>query len=221
MAVSTKGFITEAASVILSVSGIALFCFAFHDLQSYPGNVNLNSRGHTFRGYYCPKPLVSKLKDELVYTPVGKGKILRNCGFETNLLTGEKKFNEGTEFEAKMNDKVFCLLPGRVNKVGWDDRLGRFVEIYHPYPNIFTRVGHLNGYAVLEGMWAERGRVIGYAGLTGQVETFTDACLNYSVRNKKTNEYIETMDFFKLIPKYVEALQIARSHLKEQKESEP
>jgi hypothetical protein len=84
------------------------------------------------------------------------------------------------------------------------------VEVYHPYPNIRTICGHLNAYSVLPGQFVQRGRVIGYAGSTGRS---TGVHVHYTIIKADTNEYIEPMQYLRLIPKYVKALKTARTQL--------
>lgn len=101
-----------------------------------------------FKGYYAPKVLVSPMKDDIQYTPAGRGEIKAKAGNYTD-PTGKKSFRNGLELGAKLNDRVYNLLDGVVTRVGWrDDELGVTVEVYHPYPNLRTLVCHLNAYSV-------------------------------------------------------------------------
>lgn len=180
------------------VSALLLFgiCLSFQPGQSYD-----------FAGYYAPTPLVSPLQDNLIYTPVGTGLVTSKAGFRVHPVTGKHSFHSGVDLKAKLNDRVYNLLPGIVTRVGKRGNLGVSVEVYHPYPNVKTINGHLNAYAVLPGMWVERGRVIGYAGSTGRS---TGVHLHYTVIKGDSKEYIEPMDFLKLIPHYVMALRSAQ-----------
>lgn len=163
-----------------------------------------------FQGYYCPAILISPMRDDLTYTPVGMGVVTSNAGFRVHPITGKHAFHSGVDLGAHLNDRVYCLLDGIVTRVGWRGGLGVAVEVYHPYPNISTICGHLNAYAVLPGMYVQRGRVIGYAGSTGNS---TGVHVHYTVIKKDTNEYIEPMQFIKLVPRYVAALKTARTQL--------
>lgn len=162
---------------------------------------------YDFAGYYAPTPLVSPLKDNLVYTPVGTGLVTSKAGFRVHPVTGRHSFHNGVDLKARLNDRVYNLLPGIVTRVGKRGNLGVSVEVYHPYPNVRTINGHLNAYAVLPGMWVERGRVIGYAGSTGRS---TGVHLHYTVIKEDSKDYIQPMDFLKLIPHYVMALRSAQ-----------
>jgi murein DD-endopeptidase MepM/ murein hydrolase activator NlpD len=165
------------------------------------------ARSYDFAGYYCPQELVSPMADNITYTPVGMGMVTSKAGFRVHPVTGKADFHNGVDLAAKLNDRVYCLLDGVVTRVGWRGAMGVAVEVYHPYPNIKTIVGHLNAYAVLPGMWVQRGRVIGYAGSTGRS---TGVHVHYTVVRNDTNEYIQPMDFITLVPQYVRQLKTAR-----------
>lgn len=163
---------------------------------------------HNFRGYYAPAVLISPLRDDIVYSPVGVGRITSGAGFRRHPVTGKHSFHSGVDLSAKLNDRVYNLLDGVVTRVGWRGNLGVAVEVYHPYPNIKTINGHLNAYSVMPGMWVQRGRVIGYAGSTGRS---TGVHLHYTVIKADTGEYIEPLDYLKQVPGYLAALRSARA----------
>ena len=150
------------------------------------------------------------MADDAVYTPVGMGVVTSNAGFRVHPVTGKADFHNGVDLGAKLNDRVYCLLDGIVTRVGWRGAMGVAVEVYHPYPNIKTIIGHLNAYAVLPGMFVQRGRVIGYAGSTGRS---TGVHVHYTVVKVDTNEYIQPMDFLKLVPQYVRQLKTAQAQI--------
>lgn len=168
--------------------------------------VGAQAQANNFKGYYSPQVLVSQLRDDCTYSPVGMGVVTSKAGFRVHPVTGRGDFHNGVDLSAKLNDKVYCLLDGMVTRVGWRGNMGVAVEIYHPYPNVRTIVGHLNAYAVMPGTWVTRGRVIGYAGTTGRS---TGVHVHYTVIKEDTNEYIEPLMFIKQVPSYVMAL---RSH---------
>jgi murein DD-endopeptidase MepM/ murein hydrolase activator NlpD len=160
-----------------------------------------------FQGYYCPTVLISPMRDDIIYTPVGMGIVTSKAGFRIHPVTGRGDFHSGVDLGANLNDKVYCLLDGIVTRVGWRGNLGVAVEIYHPYPNVRTICGHLNAYSVMPGEYVPRGRVIGYAGSTGRS---TGVHVHYTVIKQDTNEYIEPMAFLMNVPKYVGQLRTAR-----------
>jgi murein DD-endopeptidase MepM/ murein hydrolase activator NlpD len=143
------------------------------------------------------------MRDDVTYTPVGLGIVTSRGGFRIHPVTGHGDFHNGVDLGANLNDKVYCLLDGVVTKVGWRGNLGNAVEIYHPYPNVFTIVGHLNGWAVRRGDPVLRGRVIGYAGSTGRS---TGVHVHYTVIKADTQDYIEPYQFIKSVPSYVMAM---------------
>lgn len=160
-----------------------------------------------FKGYFAPCHLVSPLRDDLVYTPVGRGRITSKAGYRVHPVTRRHSFHSGVDLAAKLNDKVYNLLDGIVTRVGWRGNLGCAVEVYHPYPNVKTICGHLNAYSVMPGMFVRRGQVLGYAGTTGRS---TGVHLHYTVIRADTKDYIEPLEFLKLVPSYVAALKTAR-----------
>lgn len=164
-------------------------------------------RKKKFKGYFAPCMLISNLDDKLVYTPVGKGRITSNAGYRIHPVTRRHSFHSGVDLAAKLNDRVYNLLDGIVTRVGWRGNLGCAVEVWHPYPNVKTICGHLNAYSVLPGMYVRRGQVLGYAGTTGRS---TGVHLHYTVIRADTKDYIEPLDFLKLVPSYVAALKTAR-----------
>lgn len=165
------------------------------------------AEAYYFEGYYVPCFLISPMKDDQVYTPVGLGVVTSKAGFRMHPVTGKGDFHNGVDLAAKLNDKVFNLLDGIVTKVGYRGNMGVAVEVYHPYPNISTICGHLNAYSVQPGMWVRRGQVIGFAGSTGRS---TGVHLHYTVIKRDSNQYIEPMTYLMQVPEYVLALKSAR-----------
>lgn len=160
-----------------------------------------------FQGYYAPQVLISPMRDDMMYTPVGMGIVTSKAGFRVHPVTGKGDFHSGVDLGARLNDRVYELLDGVVTRVGWRGALGVAVEVYHPYPNVRSITGHLNAYSVLPGQWVTRGRVIGYAGSTGRS---TGVHVHYTIIKQDTNEYIEPMKYLSTVPKYVQALKTAR-----------
>jgi murein DD-endopeptidase MepM/ murein hydrolase activator NlpD len=204
-AVSISAAISKAL-----VAPVVLASF-FMGALAAPGNA------YNFQGYYCPQAFVSPMRDDAVYTPVGMGVVTSKAGFRVHPVTGKADFHNGVDLGAKLNDRVFCLLDGIVTRVGWRGAMGVAVEVYHPYPNIKTIIGHLNAYAVQPGMFVQRGRVIGYAGSTGRS---TGVHVHYTVVKCDTNEYIQPMDFLLLVPQYVKQLKTAQAQMAFRRNSE-
>ncbi len=165
---------------------IWLFLLAMVSLLPHP-----HASATSFKGYYAPEVLVSPMRDDMTYTPVGLGDIKKQAGSYVDPRSGKKGFNEGVDLKAKLNDKFYCLLDGVVTRVGWrSNQLGVSVEIYHPYPSIRTIYSNLNAYSVMPGAHVQRGRVIGYAGASGG--TGKNVCLHFTVVNEQ-GEYIEPL----------------------------
>lgn len=171
------------------------------------GGIAAPAQAYYFQGYYAPQVLVSPMRDDMMYTPVGMGVVTSKAGFRIHPVTGKGDFHSGVDLGAKLNDRVYELLDGVVTRVGWRGALGVAVEVYHPYPGVRSITGHLNAYSVLPGQWVTRGRVIGYAGSTGRS---TGVHVHYTVIKADTNEYVEPMKYLSTVPKYVQALKTAR-----------
>jgi len=171
------------------------------------GMSSISALSYYFEGYYVPCLLVSPLRDDQVYTPVGMGVVTSKAGFRVHPVTGKGDFHNGVDLAAKLNDKVFNLLDGTVTRVGYRGNMGVAVEVYCPYPNIRVICGHLNAYAVHPGQWVRRGQVIGFAGCTGRS---TGVHVHYTVIKNDSNQYIEPMQYLMQVPEYVLALKSAR-----------
>lgn len=196
-------FVSEKTRKVLGAAlSLSLLLWASEGLLPHPAS------SYDFKGYFAPTVLISPLRDDVVYSPVGVGRITSGAGFRRHPVTGKHSFHSGVDLSAKLNDKVYNLLDGVVTRVGYRGNLGVAVEVYHPYPNVKTICGHLNAYSVLPGMWVQRGRVIGYAGSTGRS---TGVHLHYTVIKADSGEYIEPLDFLKQVPGYLSALKTARA----------
>lgn len=165
------------------------------------------AQAYYFEGYYIPVFLLSPMRDDVVYTPAGMGVVTSKAGFRVHPVTGKGDFHNGVDLGANLNDKVYNLLDGVVVQSGYRGNLGVAVEVYHPYPNIHTIVGHLNAYTVKPGMWVKRGQVIGFAGSTGRS---TGVHVHYTVVTHEPRQYIEPLKYIQQVPQYVGALKTAR-----------
>lgn len=165
------------------------------------------AHAYYFEGYYIPVFLLSPMRDDIVYTPAGAGVVTSKAGFRVHPVTGKGDFHNGVDLGAKLNDKVYNLLDGVVVQSGYRGNLGVAVEVYHPYPNIHTIVGHLNAYTVKPGMWVRRGQVIGFAGSTGRS---TGVHVHYTVITHEPRNYVEPLKYIQAVPQYIAALKTAR-----------
>lgn len=162
---------------------------------------------------YYPRIEVAAMVDNVPYSPVGDGNgvsITSKAGFRVHPVTGRGDFHNGVDLGAQLNNRVYCLLDGIVTRVGWRGNLGVAVEVYHPYPNVSTIVGHLNGFAVLPGQPVRRGQVLGFAGTTGRS---TGVHVHYTVITQPNHEYVEPLDFIKQVPNYVKAMRSAQAQM--------
>lgn len=190
-----------------TATGVGMALLVMAALFQFAQPATAREKVGKFKGYFAPCNLVSPLRDDLIYTPVGRGRITSKAGYRVHPVTHRHSFHSGVDLSAKLNDKVYNLLDGIVTRVGWRGNLGCAVEVYHPYPNVKTICGHLNAYSVLPGMFVQRGQVLGYAGTTGRS---TGVHLHYTVIRADTKDYIEPLEFLKLVPNYVSALKSAR-----------
>lgn len=158
---------------------------------------------------FYPRFLVSPMRDDIPYSPVGMGLVTSKAGFRIHPVTGRGDFHSGVDLGANLNQEVYNLLDGQVIRVGWRGALGYHVEVLHPYPypGIRTICGHLNAFCVRPGEWVCRGRVLGYAGTTGRS---TGVHVHYTVVRADTKELIDPMEYLQLVPKYVKALKTAQ-----------
>jgi len=158
---------------------------------------------------FYPRFLVSPMRDDIPYSPVGMGLVTSKAGFRIHPVTGRGDFHSGVDLGARLNQEVYNLLDGQVIRVGWRGALGYHVEVLHPYPypGIRTICGHLNAFCVRPGEWVCRGRVLGYAGTTGRS---TGVHVHYTVVKADTKELIDPMEYLMLVPKYVKALKTAQ-----------
>jgi murein DD-endopeptidase MepM/ murein hydrolase activator NlpD len=140
--------LVASVALVSSVALVASAAFAVFISCAWTAPAN----AYNFQGYYCPQAFVSPMRDDAVYTPVGMGVVTSKAGFRVHPVTGKADFHNGVDLGAKLNDRVYCLLDGIVTRVGWRGAMGVAVEVYHPYPNIKTIIGHLNAYAVQPGM---------------------------------------------------------------------
>lgn len=158
---------------------------------------------------FYPRFLVSPMRDDIPYSPVGMGLVTSKAGFRIHPVTGRGDFHSGVDLGAHLNQEVYNLLDGQVIRVGWRGALGYHVEVFHPYPypGIRTICGHLNAFCVRPGEWVCRGRVLGYAGTTGRS---TGVHVHYTVVRADTKDLIDPMEYLMLVPKYVKALKTAQ-----------
>lgn len=133
------------------------------------------------------KPDSSNLRKKLVSLPLDSLKVTSLFGMRTDPFNGREKFHRGIDFSARQ-DSVKSILPGVIEKVGNDRKLGIFVRIDH---GIYTSVyGHLSTYFVGEKQVVKAGETIGITGSTGRS---TGEHLHFSMKYNK--DYIDPLPF--------------------------
>lgn len=140
--------------------------------------------------------------------PVKGTRITSAYGMRVHPITGKHKFHNGVDFSAKLNQRVYSVLDGKVVRCGPRGALGIAVEIYHPHKKTTTIYGHLNHKLVSKGQTVKAGQPIGLAGTTGRS---TGVHLHFIVKqNKKT---VEPLGFLATLPTYMPNMQQPPVHI--------
>lgn len=136
---------------------------------------------------------IRKLKKKL-YKPEGLPKVAQNplknsltitsdYGDRVHPILKKHHFHYGIDLRGKYKN-VYSVLPGIVSKVGYDKKLGIFVEVSHDN-GLKTIYGHLSKFFVLEETIINMNKPIGVTGTTGQS---TAPHLHFAVKFK--NKFI-------------------------------
>jgi murein DD-endopeptidase MepM/ murein hydrolase activator NlpD len=107
-----------------------------------------------------------------------KGLITSSFGYRESPFSGNKEFHSGIDISCAIGTSVLAPADGFVSYIGYNEGLGRFLELDHGY-GITTIYGHLSKTAVEVGKKVTRGQVIGHCGSSG---TTTGPHLHYEVR---------------------------------------
>lgn len=112
-------------------------------------------------------------------------------GYRNDPFTGKKKFHRGTDFRTA-TENVYAMMPGRIDKIGYDKRLGNYIRIEHgdwevTYGHLYTVRGH-------KGDMVQAGHSVGISGSTGRS---TGEHLHVSVKYK--GKYIDPYPFVKYV----------------------
>lgn len=110
-------------------------------------------------------------------------------GYRTHPVTFKKSFHNGIDVRAK-ETSIYPIMPGRITKIDYDDKLGIFVEVTHPndYKSIY---GHLSQILLLENSTVNPNTPIAVSGNTGRT---TAAHLHLIL--KKGDQYINPEPLF-------------------------
>lgn len=107
-----------------------------------------------------------------------KGLITSSFGYRESPFNGKSEFHSGIDISCISGTPVLAPADGIVSYIGYNEGLGRFIELDHGY-GITTIYGHLSKTEVVIGNKISRGQVIGRAGSSG---TTTGPHLHYEVR---------------------------------------
>ena len=137
--------------------------------------------------------------------PLEHGKLIVTSayGYRVDPFSKKKRFHKGTDFRTS-TENVYAMLPGRIDKIGYDKRLGNYIRIDHgdwevTYAHLYTVRGH-KGDAV------NAGYSVGISGSTGRS---TGEHLHVSVKYK--GKHIDPYPFVKYI---VDQAEMETIHMK-------
>ena len=126
--------------------------------------------------------------------PLSKIRVTGPYGYRRDPFTGKKRMHNSLDLHAR-GDKVFAMLHGSVDKVGYDKRSGIFVTLHHG--NITVSYCHLSKVMVAKGTTVQPGSVVGITGSTGR-STGEHLHITCKFRNK----YVDPMVIIEQIKKW-------------------
>ncbi len=97
--------------------------------------------------------------------PLRNIKITSPFGYRTDPFTGKRTMHSGIDLAAH-GDLVFSMLPGTVDKVGYDPRSGNFVTVRHG--DFRISYCHLSRILTTQGTSVSFGTILGITGSTGR-----------------------------------------------------
>lgn len=134
------------------------------------------------------KTLKDKLKANYMI-PV-EGTITSGFGERNDPITNEKKLHEGIDLDAKEGAEIACSFEGKVEEIGEDGQLGKYVIINHG-GGIETKYANLKDILVKKDASVKKGEIIAKSGKT--VES-TAPHLHFEVlymgENKNPEDYL-------------------------------
>ncbi|MBY0546710.1 MAG: M23 family metallopeptidase [Candidatus Obscuribacterales bacterium] len=140
--------------------------------------------------------------------PVKNTRITSKYGMRVHPVTRKHRFHNGVDFSAKLNQRVYSVLDGKVVRCGPRGALGIAVEIYHPAKRTTTIYGHLNKKLVACGQTVKAGQPIGLSGTTGRS---TGVHLHFIV--KQHAKTVEPLRFLASLPGYLPGQQSTSSNI--------
>lgn len=138
--------------------------FSANRSQSQSGiSVGALNQPRTAKAERAAKPVAKRISK-----PLERIRVTSKFGQRVHPITKKPSFHGGTDFAAKLNDKVYSVASGVVVRAGTRGALGNSVEVIDKKSNLRTIFGHLNKVAVRSGQTVTAGDVVGFAGTTGR-----------------------------------------------------
>lgn len=127
--------------------------------------------------YFAPDGI--SVRRALMRTPIDGARVSSNYGMREHPILGFSRLHAGVDFAAPTGTPIYAAGDGRVERIGWVNGYGNYVEIRHN-GRLATAYAHLSrfGDSLERGSRVSQGDVIGYVGATGQA---TGPHLHYEV----------------------------------------
>lgn len=125
------------------------------------------------------------IRSMLLRTPLDTIRITSSFGMREHPVLGYTRMHMGIDFGAPTGTPVYAAGDGVVEKAGWVNGYGRWLQIKHS-GGLETGYGHLSRWAVRQGEHVHQGQVVAYVGSTGMS---TGPHLHYEIMigGKKVN----------------------------------
>lgn len=123
------------------------------------GNDNMDKEYFNCQGLIRPYRIRVSL-------PLQKINVSSKFGYRTDPFTGKRRFHYGIDLKARMGEKTYAMLPGKVITVGRDKSRGFHVSIRHG--NYTVVYCHLSAILVRQGQAILPGEPVGLVGSTGR-----------------------------------------------------
>ena len=86
-------------------------------------------------------------------------------GYRDDPFTGKWKFHAGTDYVTS-SENVYAMMPGRIQKIGYDKKLGNYITIDHG--DLTVTYAHLHTVVGRKGDSVFAGQSVGISGSTGR-----------------------------------------------------
>ena len=125
------------------------------------------------------------IRSLLLRTPLDTIRITSSFGMREHPVLGYTRMHMGIDFGAPTGTPVYAAGDGVVEKAGWVNGYGKWLQIKHS-GGLETGYGHLSRWAVRQGDRVHQGQVVAYVGATGLA---TGPHLHYEIMvgGKKVN----------------------------------